>query len=207
MAKKYNTKHFKCVVCGKDIIQKYVVSCPVRKFCSSKCKWTFDNHRRGNKPLEKKEQSYAKDIQKYRKEYNKRYYEVNKANEIERVKAYYNENKKRLAEISKQRRHKDINEQNRKKENSRKWYRENKEHFYKYKAEYEKENPDKVFAHCKVKKALSSGEINRQPCEICGSLRTDAHHDDYDKPLDVRWLCRSCHKEWHLHNNPKRGTL
>lgn len=30
----------------------------------------------------------------------------------------------------------------------------------------------------------------------------DAHHDDYNRPADVRFLCGSCHRNWHLYNLP-----
>ena len=40
--------------------------------------------------------------------------------------------------------------------------------------------------------------ILRQPCEVCGgTVKVDAHHDDYGKPLEVRWLCRSHHNKHH----------
>lgn len=41
------------------------------------------------------------------------------------------------------------------------------------------------------------GLLIKQPCEICGAEKVDAHHDDYSKPLDVRWLCRFHHAEHH----------
>lgn len=54
-------------------------------------------------------------------------------------------------------------------------------------------NPQKVSARHKVKDAIKRGDLVRLPCAYCGDLKTDAHHDDYNKPLDVAWLCRKCH--------------
>jgi hypothetical protein len=52
-----------------------------------------------------------------------------------------------------------------------------------------------------VRKALNQGLLVKKPCEICGSEKhLRAHHDDYNKPLDVRWLCPRHHFEWHKKN-------
>lgn len=51
--------------------------------------------------------------------------------------------------------------------------------------------------HNQVMSALKKGLINREPCVRCGSKESEAHHEDYDKPLDVMWLCRICHKQRH----------
>lgn len=45
--------------------------------------------------------------------------------------------------------------------------------------------------------AIASGRLVRGPCEVCGATRVDAHHDDYSRPLEVRWLCRPHHVEHH----------
>lgn len=42
----------------------------------------------------------------------------------------------------------------------------------------------------------------RDRCELCGDPATDRHHDDYLKPLEVRPMCRSCHRNWHVANGP-----
>lgn len=59
-------------------------------------------------------------------------------------------------------------------------------------------------AEHKAREAIASGYIERTPCEICGKTPTHAHHDDYNKPLQVRFLCPSCHKKWHNTNEPIR---
>jgi hypothetical protein len=48
---------------------------------------------------------------------------------------------------------------------------------------------------------LKSGRIIRQPCEMCEAEKAEAHHDDYSKPLSVRWLCRSHHQLLHIRGN------
>jgi len=63
-------------------------------------------------------------------------------------------------------------------------------------------NPVKRAAHNAVSNAIRDGKLIRQPCESCGNERAHAHHDDYSKPLDVRWLCTTHHAEWHKHNTP-----
>jgi transcriptional regulator with XRE-family HTH domain len=67
-----------------------------------------------------------------------------------------------------------------------------------------RENAQRL-AHRRVKKALVEGALTRPgACEVCGSCvrRVEAHHDDYAKPLDVRWLCEKHHRQWHLANGP-----
>lgn len=46
-------------------------------------------------------------------------------------------------------------------------------------------------------KAIKKGIITRQPCQVCGIEKVDAHHEDYTKPLDVLWLCRLHHMQHH----------
>lgn len=77
----------------------------------------------------------------------------------------------------------------------------------KYLKEYRKKYPKKYKAQCMVNNQKRAGNLFPMPCEVCGIDKSVAHHDDYDKPLNVRWLCQHHHKEWHAINgegkNPK----
>lgn len=64
-------------------------------------------------------------------------------------------------------------------------------------ADWRRRNAAKYRAHLAVQRGLTSGEITRQPCEVCGHQKTDAHHGDYAAPLEVRWLCRQHHTRLH----------
>ncbi len=65
---------------------------------------------------------------------------------------------------------------------------------------YTSRNTVKRAAHLLVQSAVRSGSLIRGPCECCGCDRSAAHHDDYAKPLAIRWLCRKCHRQWHVQN-------
>ncbi len=80
---------------------------------------------------------------------------------------------------------------------------------YQYRSnEWKIRNREKVRARGKVKEAIKQGLLKRQPCEACGHIgRNHAHHDDYGKPLDVRWLCPVHHGEIHRRYNDEGEPL
>lgn len=71
----------------------------------------------------------------------------------------------------------------------------------KAKVAYRSRNPIKASAHAVVNRAMRAGNLFKEPCEICGADENiHAHHDDYLKPLNVRWFCGMHHKFWHENN-------
>jgi len=62
---------------------------------------------------------------------------------------------------------------------------------------YHRLSPQKRAAHVATGNAIRDGRLIRQPCAVCGHEPAEAHHDDYSKPLDVRWLCTAHHAEHH----------
>lgn len=63
-----------------------------------------------------------------------------------------------------------------------------------------------------LEEAIEKGKVQRKNvCEICGAsgkfsdgrTKIQAHHCDYNKPLEVMWLCQKCHHEWHKNNKAK----
>ncbi len=57
--------------------------------------------------------------------------------------------------------------------------------------------PERRKAHLLVQYAMRKGDMEPLPCFICGELKTEAHHPDYSRPLDVVWLCTQHHKDTH----------
>lgn len=72
---------------------------------------------------------------------------------------------------------------------------------YGYVKEYREKYPNKFRAHSMVNNAIRKGALFSEPCGNCGGKENlHAHHDDYLKPLNVRWLCSACHSQWHRYN-------
>lgn len=97
---------------------------------------------------------------------------------------------------------------------SRKWNRENRGKLAKAMREYHArkrdktlerlrqvnaEHPERARAYATVLHALKTGRLKKpSQCQACGQTKTvQAHHDDYSKRLEVKWLCRECHAKVH----------
>ncbi len=98
----------------------------------------------------------------------------------------------------------------------RKWYKENREsekvrrkkyrqehpEFKIYENNYKKNEPEKIKARAKLKYNVRAGNIQKPDiCEICRKFfskqNLGGHHNDYNKALEVIWVCAMCHKTLH----------
>lgn len=56
-----------------------------------------------------------------------------------------------------------------------------------------KNNAEKYKSRQATHRAVKNGTLIKTRCEICGDIKSQAHHTDYSKPLEVMWLCRKHH--------------
>lgn len=54
-----------------------------------------------------------------------------------------------------------------------------------------------LVARAYVNHLIQRGQLQRQPCEVCGKLESEAHHNSYENYLDIRWLCTEHHDALH----------
>lgn len=68
---------------------------------------------------------------------------------------------------------------------------------------YRRLRPDQYRATRAVGNAMRDGRLTKKPCEVCGGTSNiQAHHEDYSKPLEVRWLCVQHHHQLHRERRP-----
>jgi hypothetical protein len=58
--------------------------------------------------------------------------------------------------------------------------------------------PEKNKARSKLRYEVMMGRIKKLPCEVCGNEKSEGHHEDYSKPLEVSWLCSQHHRNKHF---------
>ena len=73
-----------------------------------------------------------------------------------------------------------------------------------YQQKMREESKGKYRARTKVNNAIRDGRLKKQPCEICGNVNSEAHHNDYRKYLDVHWYCKKHHFGLTKINNKKK---
>jgi ribosomal protein S27AE len=81
----------------------------------------------------------------------------------------------------------------------RRYYAENRERILANSKRWHDEHPLAAKAYGILRAAIEKGEVViPNACEKCGAkVALESHHEDYSKPLEVRWLCLSCHKVLH----------
>jgi hypothetical protein len=130
-----------------------------------------------------------KDYEKQKQNARERYYKK-KEQILEQVTKYYYANHEK------------------KKQQKKEWAMRNKEKMREYRKTYDvlykARKRDEEKARWTLHNAIRYGKVERvsvcSECEKGGLLH--AHHGDYNKPLDVVWLCHQCHFKKHR----KRGT-
>jgi len=63
------------------------------------------------------------------------------------------------------------------------------------------EKKKRIKARSDLNHAITQHRIKRGSCQLCCDSNTEGHHTDYNKPLDVVWLCFKCHRK--VHENPE----
>lgn len=55
----------------------------------------------------------------------------------------------------------------------------------------------KTNARARIRVLVYRGKLEKLPCTVCGNEKSQAHHADYSKPLEIVWLCARHHKDLH----------
>ncbi|KKK74336.1 hypothetical protein LCGC14_2884790 [marine sediment metagenome] len=133
-------------------------------------------------------------------EYRKRYYQKNKEKLKERSRLYRQENPEACKEYNEK-----YIKTEKGKENCNKALRKyqctekGKRSLRRAEQEQKRISPEKYKARYLLQNAVAQNRIvHPDTCGGCGELKiVEGHHPDYDKPLDVEWLCGKCHRALH----------
>ena len=133
-------------------------------------------------------------------EYLKQWRVKNKKHILEYKKKWREKNKEHVLEYGKKWREKNknkIEKYNKKWSKTEKGKASLKRSMKKYQEWYREKNQKKI----KAQKLSNKIYTIRQICSVNGCNKLGVkHHSDYDKPLEIIWLCQRHHKELHKNN-------
>jgi len=142
-----------------------------------------------------------KERRKYKREWARRnrdkvkaYNEANKEKKKEYDKRRYQERK---SYFKRQAQKNYLTNKQAYKDRAVKWAKENLDQVKESRRRYKTRHPKRYKARYMVANALRLGKIRSKPCEVCKEILSEAHHFDYNKPLEVMWLCKAHHSAWH----------
>jgi len=164
---------YTCEFCGNRDIRKN----SRRKYCSTKCR----KHQWRSKPENREKESlkYKEYHQKNKSKANarcKKYYASHREEICAKHLIYYSQSENK-AKVSAYCKREDVKEYKKMKRN----------------------RPEEVIKTRARKKANSNIKIPKgKLCEVCvKNNASEKHHEDYSKPLEVKFLCVPCHRKLH----------
>lgn len=151
-----------------------------------------------NEHYEKYKASYELYREKNREALNEKsrqYYYDHREAVLKKSEKYRGENKRKISERAAIKRLSDPGRFEKNRVRHKAWSTKNREKLNEYQRKWYQNNKEKRRAHVVLHRAVKKGIIERsKTCEQCGKLaKTDGHHEDYSKPLEVKWLCKPCH--------------
>lgn len=175
---------------SKDGCYTYCRECVKKRHIQRKEKRTEEEKEK----LKRQQEKYRTENRLKINEDARKVFWENREKTLEKNRACYY---KYQAEIALRRKEKRNSEDAKVKENLRmkEWRTKNPQSFRSSIRRWQQTNKEKHNCHQRVSRAVKDGTLIRKlNCEECGKeCKTEGHHEDYNKPLDVIWLCRRCH--------------
>jgi hypothetical protein len=162
-----------------------------RSYDCKACKSALRKKKRAENPEFYREQCRKSTLKNYEtiRASQKKHREENREKILARRRELREPRKAEINEREKIRRKNDPNFLPKNRERYKRYYEKNK---HKMRPKHE--------AHKMVMFAVKLGFLKRsERCEECKiQAKTEGHHEDYKKPLEVLWLCKRCHRQKHL---------
>lgn len=162
----------------------------VKSGLASRCKICVEIYR---KEYKSKNPERFKELCKAQKQ---KHYKNNKETVLKKNKIWYEENRENVLEKQKEyakKRYLEKKEQITERNNV--WRKNNPHKFLEIQNRY----PEKRSARRSISYAIARGLMTKPStctrCSLEGYI--EGHHPDYQKPLEVIWLCRECHNKEH----------